>query len=322
MPDPGQAVAAVVIGRNEGDRLVRCLASLARKVQRIVYVDSGSTDGSMETARRAGAEVVALDSSRPFTAARARNAGLDRLETGTILPEFVQFVDGDCEVREGWIDAARVFLEARPDVAVVCGRLRERRPEASVWNRLIDAEWDTAIGEAAACGGNAMMRWEALRAAGGFDGTLIAGEEPELCFRLRRAGWTIHRIDAEMTFHDAAMTHFSQWWKRARRAGHAYAEGAAMHGAGPERYMVAETRRALVWGAGVPAAAAVAALVTPWGLVLLVAWPLQILRLGLRDGDWVRATFLTLGKIPEAQGAIGCSLGRLLGRRPKLIEYK
>jgi GT2 family glycosyltransferase len=167
-----------------------------------------------------------------------------------------------------------------------------------------------------------MMRFVALREVGGFDASLIAGEEPELCLRLRRAGWTIWRIDVEMTLHDVAMIRFSQWWTRSVRAGHAYAEGAAMHGADADRYNVTETRRALSWGVGVPLTAAFGATFMPQALAVLLLWPAQVVRLKLRGMDWVRAFFLTLGKLPEAQGVIGYHIGRLRGRKVRLIEYK
>jgi GT2 family glycosyltransferase len=306
-------IAAVVIGRNEGARLVACLAALEGQVTRVVYVDSGSTDGSVAAAQAAGAEVVALDMSRPFTAARARNEGLARLGPEVTL---VQLLDGDCALRDGWVDTAGAFLRSHPDVAVVCGRRRERSPEASIYNRLIDREWDTPVGEATACGGDALMRLEALREVGGYRDDLIAGEEPELCLRLRRAGWRVWRLDAEMTWHDAQITRLAQWWRRTRRAGHAFAEGATLHGAGPERHWVAETRRALLWGLGwVPVL--LLALVTPWTLLLLLAWPLQVLRLSRRGGlAW--AFFTVLGKLPEALGV----LQYRFGRKARIIEYK
>lgn len=317
-------VAAVAIGRNEGARLVACLASLAGRVSTIVYVDSGSTDGSVAAAQAAGAEVVALDMTKPFTAARARNAGFARVRE--IAPDagFVQFLDGDCEIAAGWLDAARAALGADPGLAVVCGRRREKFPEASIWNRMIDREWaSTPPGEVQSCGGDAMMRVAAYEAVGGFDPGLIAGEEPELCYRMRAKGWRIRRLDAEMTRHDAALTRVSQWWQRARRTGHTYAEGAAMYGRGPERYRVPELRRALLWGAGVPLAALLGAVfVSPWALLLMLAWPAQMLRLRLRGEPWEDAVFLTLGKVAEVQGILGYWRGRLTGRRRGLIEYK
>jgi len=317
-------VAAIAIGRNEGARLVRSLASLAGQASPIVYVDSGSTDGSLEAARAAGAEIVDLDLSRPFTAARARNAGFARLRE--VAPEvaFVQFLDGDCEIADGWLDQAQQALAGTPDIAVVCGRRREKFPDASLWNRMIDREWAAARpGEVKACGGDAMMRVSAFEDVGGFDITLIAGEEPELCYRMRQKGWRILRLDAEMTRHDAALTRFAQFWQRARRTGHTYAEGAAMYGRGPERYRVAELRRALLWGAGVPLVAGFGALfLSPWALLLLLAWPAQMLRMRLRGAQWEEAVFLTIGKLAEVQGIVGYWRGRLTGQRRALIEYK
>lgn len=322
LPETPRRPAAVVIGRNEGERLVRCLTALAQQVGQIVYVDSGSTDGSIAAARAIGADVVELDTTRPFTAARARNAGLEQLLAVPQPPPFVQFIDGDCELRTGWIETARAFLEQAPQAAVACGRRRERHPEASLYNRLIDVEWDTPTGQVRACGGDALMRVAALQQVGGFDAEMIAGEEPELCVRLRKEGWTIWRLDAEMTWHDAALTRFGQWWTRARRAGHAYAEGAALHGAPPEAHNVGQTRRALLWGGALPAITVLGVLITPMALALLLLWPLQILRLARRSGDAVWATFVTLGKLPEALGVLDYHWNRLRGRQRQLIEYK
>ena len=321
------ATGAVIIGRNEGQRLEQCLASVTRDIAHVVYVDSGSTDDSLARARAAGAQVVELDLSQPFTAARARNAGFAAL-TATTPVDYVQFIDGDCELAAGWVAAARQVLDDTPEAVVVCGRRRERFPQASVYNRLCDWEWDTPVGEARACGGDALMRARAFAEVGGFDPGLIAGEEPELCVRLRGRGGRIFRIDHEMTLHDAAMTRFGQWWKRSRRAGHAYAEGAALHGRPPERHGIGETRRALLWGGALPLAILALALFgSPWALLLALVYPAQVLRLALRIGAgqrqaWERAVFLTLGKFPEALGVLEFHLRRVLGRRRTLIEYK
>ncbi|MEM9195542.1 MAG: glycosyltransferase [Myxococcota bacterium] len=331
----GIRVGAVAIGRNEGERLRRCLESLVMHCDPVVYVDSGSTDESVALAEALGVHVVALDMSRPFTAARARNAGFERLmeldSAGASPSELVQFVDGDCEVVSGWLAEATGYLADHPEVAVVCGRRRERYPEQTVFNRLCDIEWDTPIGDARACGGDALMRVSAFREVDGFDPTLIAGEEPELCVRLRQRGHRIVRLDAEMTLHDAAMTHVGQWWKRSVRAGHAFAEGAALHGAPPERHWVRETQRALVYGALLPATAA--ALSVPslgLSLGLLAAYPVSASRAfrgasqaGRPPGDaFAWAVACTAAKFPEAQGVLRYHWGRLRRRRATLIEYK
>ena len=323
-----QNVGVVVIGRNEGERLVRCLRSVTATAVPVVYVDSGSTDGSAEAALRCGAQVVSLDLAHPFTAARARNAGLRvLLDVGPSI-EFVQFVDGDCEVDAGWLDEAAAFLRGHPDVAVVCGRRRERFPDASIYNRLCDMEWDTPTGPALASGGDAMMRTTALAQAGGFRDDLIAGEEPELGVRLRASGWKIWRLDAEMTLHDAAMTHFSQWWRRSARAGFAFAEGASLHGKPPARHWVREARSARIWAAAIPSAILAAVLgFGPLAALALLVYPLQIVRLaaggvGPFSQRALRAAFLVLGKFPEAVGQCRFFAARLAGRRTGLIEYK
>jgi len=321
-------VGVVVIGRNEGERLKRCLRSLREVAGRIVYVDSGSTDGSVEMARAMGLEVVELDTGVPFTAARARNEGLRRLRGATPDLDYVQFVDGDCEVVPGWIEKAVAWLEAHNDIAVVCGRRREQDPGRSIYNMLCDIEWDTPIGETKACGGDALVRVVAFDAVGGYRDDLIAGEEPELCLRLRSARWRIWRLDAEMTLHDAAMTRFGQWWKRTLRYGYAMGQGAALHGTVPERYRVRESRSAWFWGLGVPLGVVGSSLLWgawPWALLLL--YPLQVVRLALRGKrsareNWWRAGFLVLGKFPELLGQMKFLFYRDLEGKPGLIEYK
>jgi GT2 family glycosyltransferase len=239
MPASAVGFGVVAIGRNEGERLKRCLHSALQATSHVVYVDSGSQDGSAAFARSVGVEVVELDMSIPFTAARARNAGFRRIKEQFPTLDFVQFVDGDCEFTSGWLEHAARYLRATPNAAVACGRLRERHPERSIYNRLCDAEWNTPVGRAQACGGIAMVRAHAFDQVHGFREDLIAGEEPELCLRLRREGWEIWRLEAEMAWHDAAMTRFSQWWRRSERAGHAFAEGAALHGKSPQRHWFA-----------------------------------------------------------------------------------
>jgi GT2 family glycosyltransferase len=310
------AVDAVVIGRNEGARLVTCLTALQGRARRLVYVDSGSTDGSVEAARKLGATVVMLDSNQPFTAARARNAGLAELAADP--PEFVQLVDGDCELHPDWITMALAAFATHPAAVVICGRRRERFAKASVYNALADREWDTPVGKALACGGDALMRFQAVQAVGGYNPALIAGEEPDLCWRLRAAGGEVWRIDAEMTLHDADMTRFGQWWKRSVRAGHAYAEGTALHG---PAHWGRETRRALLWGGALPVVIVLAGLTNPAGWLMALVYPAQAARLA-RRGDWAWGVFSVIGKFAEAQGALGFYLNRLRGRPAVLIEYK
>ncbi len=324
-------LAIVAIGRNEGERLGRSFDSVMRCGVPVVYVDSGSTDGSVDLARGRGASVVELDPSIPFTAGRARNEGLARALALAPDLELVQFVDGDCELVPGWLECGMRELEAEPHVAAVCGRVRELHRERSVYNRLCDLEWDGPAGEARACGGNAMVRVSAFRESGGFDPRLIAGEEPELCLRLRRRGWRILRIAHDMVFHDAAMTRFEQWWRRTLRAGWGYAEGAAMHGASPERHWVRDNLSILSWGALLPGVA----LILAWpshglSLLLLAGYPVlaaraysAAVRRGISASDArLQAAFTVLAKFPQAIGQAQFLALRAFGKRRRVVDWR
>lgn len=326
-----QSIGVVVIGRNEGNRLKACLLSVIGERRTVVYVDSGSTDGSVELARSLGVHVVELDLSIPFTAARARNAGFEYLLQVKPEVEFVQFVDGDCRVVEGWLECAVYELVAQPDVVVVCGRRREEFPAHSIYNRLCDIEWNTPVGEAKACGGDSMMRVSALKKVGGFNPTLIAGEEPELCLRLRQVGGKILRIDAEMTLHDAQITRFSQWWKRSIRSGYGFTEGAWLHRS-PERLWEKESKRIWLWAVLLPLLAIVGLLPTRGFsiLLLLMANTLVIYRVyrstrkrGFKSTDAIfYALFCAIEKYPQLLGKIQFYIFRFLKRQRTIVEYK
>ena len=324
------AFGIVVIGRNEGDRLKVSLAAAVTQSRWVVYVDSGSTDDSVAVAHSLAVDVVELDPQRPFTAARARNAGWQHLFHQQPQVSYIQFVDGDCELIQGWCDRACAVLAVDKAIAVVCGRRRERYPEASVFNQLCDREWNTPIGDADACGGDAMVRVAALQQVRGYTEGLIAGEDPELCLRLRHQGWRIVRIDADMTWHDAAMFHFSQWWQRSMRGGHAYAEVSWRHRHGADPFWRRESGRVWVWGLGLPLFCLGLLLPTRgWSGGLLLAYSAQMVKIYWRDRPvfgsrmaLMGAFFYTLVKFPEVQGQIGFHLHQLQGSASQLIEYK
>ncbi|MFW2850458.1 glycosyltransferase family 2 protein [Sphingomonas sp. TX0543] len=324
----------VVIGRNEGERLVRCLASIGGG-HPVVYVDSGSTDDSVAAATRAGARVVALDMAIPFTAARARNAGRAALGAEVTL---VQFVDGDCALDPAWLAHGMATLAGDAGLAAVFGRRREIRPDASRYNWLCDIEWAVPPGPVNYCGGDVMMRAAALDAAGGYPDAMIAGEEPDLSIRMRALGWRIACVPFEMTRHDAAITRFGQWWRRAVRSGHAYAELAARHRGSPLQDYGRRLRGVAFWGGAVPLAGATllligalagkAAVVAAGGAVLALAL-LQFARIAWRERRrrplreaLTLATFLMLAKPAQTLGALRYALGRIGGRGATIIEYK
>ena len=342
-------VGVVVIGRNEGERLKRCLASiLAQHQGPVVYVDSGSSDGSVEHAHSVGVEVVDLDMTQPFTMARGRNAGLNYLVKNYPDCEFVQFVDGDCEIISGWISVAYKFLLANPKTITVCGNRMERYPEATLYNKLINMEWQGTEGEVKACGGDAMYRVAPLARVKGFNESMIAGEEGDLCLRLRALGFVINRLDIPMTLHDANMHHFTEWWLRAVRCGHAYAHGFDLHRQSPEhqkeRYKKRQVFSSIVYGFCFPMLLLllVSVLLTQplsqLPLVFVFTAILFVLSLYIRliekcvksrlvlgnsqSQAWLYGAFIALGKLPEAQGVAKYYINKMRGVTAKIIEYR
>jgi glycosyltransferase involved in cell wall biosynthesis len=327
-----QHIGIVVIGRNEGNRLEKCLLSVIGEGRTIVYVDSGSTDSSIALARSLGVHIVELDSSIPFTAARARNAGFEYLLQFNKEIEFVQFVDGDCQVVEGWLEQAQHCLVSQSDVVVVCGRRCEEFPQNSIFNRLLDIEWNAPIGETKACGGDAMMRVSALKKVSGFNSILIAGEEPELCLRLRTLGGKILCINAGMTMHDAQMTRLSQWWKRSVRSGYGFAQGALLHSLSTEKQWMRECFRVWFWGLFLPLLAIVGLFLIGKisVLLLLMAYTFLIYRVykiakgkNFNNSDsFLYALFCLMEKYPQLFGQVKFLVFRFLNKQDTIVEYK
>ncbi|MBB5686632.1 glycosyltransferase family 2 protein [Sphingobium boeckii] len=335
--DASARVGIVVIGRNEGDRLKTCLRSIPSGVS-VVYVDSGSTDDSVAFARALSAHVVELPTAIGFTAARARNAGFEVLKKNDPEAAYVQMIDGDCALQPHWLDAAIAGLEADPGLAAIFGRRRERFPQASIYNAICNAEWDVPVGPALSCGGDVLFRISAFDEAGGYNPDLIAGEEPDLCLRMREKGWRIERIPAEMTLHDANILHFGPWWRRARRSGHAFVEHVWRHGARSDPSWIRQVRSIIVWGGVLPTIAISGVLLALvfepifWAVPLayLAILAAQICRIALRGrvaGEpksyaWRNAALLMIAKFAQIGGGMTFLRSRLLNRRSLIIEYK
>lgn len=306
-------VGVVVIGRNEGERLRACLQSIDRPAT-VVYADSASTDDSVAIARGLGVEVVELAGGEiPLTAARGRNAGARKALAIDPDLEFIQFIDGDCILDDTWVPHAVRFLAEHPLAAVVCGRRRERDPQFSIYNAMCDREWDTPIGQADACGGDALMRVSAFQAIGGFADDQVAHEEPEMCGRLRAAGWQVHRIDRPMTIHDAAISTVRQFYRRSHRAGLGMTQCLLRGGDSRDAHGGKIVARAMFWAVALPIAI-LGALVVSTGLAALLAalYPVHIARNAIRNRqqgwqgrDALRIAWLGLvGKFAEAHGAL------------------
>lgn len=323
-----EQLGVVIIGRDEAKRLGACIRSVLSELgdearARTVYVDSGSKDASVRIAEQFGVRVLRLDPALPFSAARGRNEGFSLLRALHTDLRYVQFIDGDCTLARGWCRTALQFLTGRDDLAMVCGRLRECYSDLSIYNQMCDIEWDAPTGEATACGGIVLVSALPFADVHGFDTRLAAGEEPELCIRLRERGWIIWRLPAEMALHDADMTHFSQWWRRMVRNGEAFAHVWLLHGRSPYGIWRREMARAVIWGGLLPLVACVGAFVLgPAALLLLLAYPLQVIRIAWHRGlgealSWRYATLMTIGKLAEFLGIVRFLLDRLRSSTPR-----
>jgi glycosyltransferase involved in cell wall biosynthesis len=326
-------LSVVVIGRNEGERLASCLRSVSRMDKsgftvETIYVDSGSVDGSVELAEAMGARVVPLSPERP-SAALGRNAGW-RAARG----EIVLFLDGDTVLDPAFV--VRSLPELKADVAVVWGHRREMNPKSSMYVRMLDLDWVYAPGFTAYCGGDALMQRKVLEVVGGFDDTLIAGEEPELCRRMAAKGFKILHVDRKMTGHDLAIHHFSQYWRRNTRAGYAFAEVSAMMRARGESFWEEEAvrnrNRALTHIAVLLAGVAGSiALRSWWPMGAMIAFFGAIsLRSALKNrwktDDWVALLLFGVHshfqQLPIFWGQMKFRWNRRRGTRAGLVEYK
>ena len=329
----GSRIAVVVIGRNEGERLIASLQSVQKADLPVIYVDSGSSDGSPGRARSLGLHVVELDPARPFSAARGRNEGLS--EAARLWPQtqYVMFLDGDCILEPDFPAAAAEKFDEDPQCAIVTGHLSERSENSSIYNRMCAIEWRGAPGfieNMNGLGGIMAVRASAFEEVGGFNDQAISGEEADLGVRLRLRGYSIIKIDRPMATHDAQMHRFGQWWTRAVRNGHSLAHRYASHGRTRFRDGLSGLRSAIFWGFALPV------------LILLLLLPTRGLSLVLLGGYLVlfwriyrhyvdeghspsdarlMARFLIYAKFAEFLGAVRYCLNRARGRF-HIIEWK
>lgn len=332
-------VGAVAIGRNDGDRIVRALPSLTRQIQHVVYADSGSVDGSPERAAALGVHVVAIKEP-PHSAARGRQAGFDLLMKLAPDTKYVQFIDGDCTMEPTWLETAVTYMEAHPKCAALAGRRREEFPEHSLYNALIDIDWDGKVGPVDYSGGDCLCRVQAVKDIGGWNATLIAGEDPDFGFRLKDIGWENHRVADPMDIHDVNMRSFKPYWIRAVRAGYCYLEVGWLHRKGTGGWWMKRVRSSIVYGGLMPLLWLVGIILMftlkPWWIGVVLAAPITLvyLRLWLKLFIFARfkgasmyhslayACINILCKGALFQGTCKRLLWAMRGKQAALIEYK
>jgi len=318
-------VGIIIIGRNEGERLRACFESIIQFSVNCVYVDSDSTDGSVKLANSFGIKAISLDMSVPFSAARARNVGAEFILKNREDIEFLQFIDGDCTLNSEWISTALSVYQ--PQTAIVCGRRKEKYPKESVYNQLCDIEWNTPLGYAKSCGGDFLIKTDCFKTVEGFNPSVVAGEEPELCYRLREKGFHILRIDHDMTYHDANIHNFKQHWMRSVRSGYAYALGFYLHNKPSERHWLRENMSATFWGIFIPSIIFIGAMFNLAFLFILMIYPLNTLKIFLKvRGELpipaIYSISLMLGKFSESVGILKFIKNIIFSQKHRIIEYK
>jgi GT2 family glycosyltransferase len=323
----------VIIGRNEATRLPGALGSVTAAGLPMVYVDSGSHDDSVAIARAVPVQIVELDPARPFTAARARNEGFDALLGARPDLDAVMFLDGDCQLDPSFVASATAAMAADAACAIIVGHLTEANPDTSIYARMCSVEWAAHSGKITdfnSFGGIMLVRTSDFRRVGGFNPTMIAGEDPEFAVRLSLAGRDVVRIDAPMATHRADIVRFGQWWQRAVRGGHALAHRYRLHGTSRLQDCRRQYWSTILWGAALPVTSLVLVPFTR-GLSLLLlagyallsarmtahyrrggAHPLLALRL---------AGFGILAKFANFVGVLRFARHSRL-RRTELVEYK
>lgn len=317
-------IAIVIIGRNEGERLKRCIASVQLSNAKFVYVDSNSSDGSIKYARDQNIDVVDLLATDPLNASVARNAGYKAVVKKYDQVDYIHFIDADCEMAEGWLLKAGQALDDNDDVSVVCGRLREKYPKDNIYTRMCDMSWYIKPGQISSCGGIATMRKKVYEQLEGFDENLIAGADPEFYYRVRKKGDNIICLDEEMGTHDSAMTSYSMWLTRSSKTGYAYANGEKWGRWAKQR------RSVLLWAGLVPLSIIVFAFILPVvSLLLSLLYPMQVVRIFNkieipydRKNKLLYALFCVHDKFPELFGFLKYHCVKITGNKHEIIEYK
>lgn len=326
-------VSVVIIGRNEGERLGACLQSVQQADwtglnHDVWYVDSRSTDSSLKVATVFGANVLVLQDPTPC-AAKARNLGW-RASQG----ELILFLDGDTQLTAGFVLQAVEALR-NPRLCAAWGHRRESNPQQSIYTAVLDLDWIYPTGRSLYFGGDVLVRRYALEQAGGFDPGLKAGEEPELCARLRAKGWEIEHLDFPMTSHDLAIRTLRAYWLRCYRSGIAYAEVAHRMQSMGDRLWQRESTRDFLQGvlyALYPLLLVLAFAIAPaLGVGLIAAAVVVLVRTAWRSrtkaaGSWTLclqyAVHSHLQKLPALAGQLAWKRAHANARHLALVEYK
>jgi hypothetical protein len=231
---PGADLAIIVVSTNEASWLPACLSSVYEHAGDlgldVVIVDNASSDGTRELVEGdfPHARVVASE-NHGFP--HANNEALF-----TCSAPFVLFLNPDTEILDGELARLVTLMRERERVGVVGVRqlhtsgelwptirrfpnalralgealgaerlpiggrwLRERELDPAAYDRETPCDWTS--------GSFLLARDEALRSAGYMDERMfLYSDEPDLCLRVKRAGWDVLHVPYVTIAHHARET--------------------------------------------------------------------------------------------------------------------
>jgi N-acetylglucosaminyl-diphospho-decaprenol L-rhamnosyltransferase len=228
--DVGVALTVAIVSFNDSRWLSPCLESLPAHlgglVSEVIVVDNGS-DGAAEMVSRAFPHAITMSTS---------NRGFGHANNVAIVKSrgrYVLFLNPDTEFVAGSLEQLIGLMEARPDLGVA-GVKQIAGDGAMLPTVRYFPSFPRALGEALgserwhsrpswagerelnlqryehefACdwtsGSFMLIRREALLAAGCFDERFfLYGEEPDLCMRIKKAGWSVWHLPVVTIVHHA-----------------------------------------------------------------------------------------------------------------------
>jgi len=200
-------LSIILISHNQSWNIPRLIESVLHETtfvqeREILLVDSASSDGTAELAATFPIRVLRLPASQRLTAAAGRYVGCKHTSGKLVL-----FLDGDMEMMPGWLACAMDYLARNPAVAAVTGQVFDVLPTADSDDvPVMPAVASAAAVSIPACGGAGMYRRAVLEQVGNFNPYLYSEEEPDLCLRMRVAGYSIVRLERPLAKHYSDMS--------------------------------------------------------------------------------------------------------------------
>ncbi|MGA7669525.1 MAG: glycosyltransferase [Nitrolancea sp.] len=201
--DNDLSLDVVIITKNQGWNVRRLVESVLRETESlprtdVILVDSASTDDTVYVAQEFPIRVIRLSKRQRLTAAAGRQAGITQTSGDVVL-----FLDGDMELRHGWIAAALRVFKKEPSVAVISGQVvdQPRVTKESCGPARPLSNTPVLYDTVPHGGGAAAYRRRVLEKVGSFNPYLFSDEEPELCLRIREAGYRVVKLRMPIADH-------------------------------------------------------------------------------------------------------------------------